>query len=76
MPDYHVQWEVHLDADNPEDAARRAREMQLDVDTFCTVFTVTNTEDGGTQHEVDLYQIDYVEEEPPPGQRSYASILY
>lgn len=33
MPEYRVIWQIDLDADSPEDAARKAREIQEDRDS-------------------------------------------
>lgn len=44
MPDsereYRVTWDIDITADSPLDAARRAREIQLNPKSWATVFTV------------------------------------
>jgi hypothetical protein len=41
MPQYHIIWEIDLDADSPQAAARQAREHQTRPGTTATVFDVT-----------------------------------
>ena len=38
--EYLVRWTIDIDADTPEDAARQAREYQLDPDAIVGVFDV------------------------------------
>lgn len=45
MRTYVVEWTIHVDADNPEDAAKQALAMQRDPDSTATVFIVTG-DDG------------------------------
>ena len=40
MPEYYITWEIELDADSPEDACKRALEMQRDKDSIATEFSV------------------------------------
>ena len=40
MNEFEVTWVVQVSANSPEDAAKRAREMQLDADSLATVFEV------------------------------------
>lgn len=37
---YHVVWRIDVDADSPEEAARKAQEIQRDPDSIATVFDV------------------------------------
>ena len=46
MPLYRIVWEIDLDALNPGQAARLAREVQLDPTSTATVFEVTNRKTG------------------------------
>ena len=46
MPRYRIVWEIDLDALNPGQAARLAREVQLDPTSTATVFEVTNRKTG------------------------------
>jgi hypothetical protein len=52
MPDFHVTWEIELEADTPKDAARKARDMQLDPAAWVDSFTVVD--EGGDIHDVNL----------------------
>ena len=49
---YRVTWEIDIDADSFEEAARTALEMQRDPTSTATCFTIVD-EDGKTQ-DVDL----------------------
>lgn len=40
MPEYRVKWEMDIEADTPEQAARKARDYQLDPDAIVGVFHV------------------------------------
>ena len=40
MTEYLVTWRIELSANSPEDAARQAREIQLDPDSIAAVFEV------------------------------------
>lgn len=44
MTEYRVTWVIDVDADTPEDAARKAREYQIDPDSTANVFDVVNRE--------------------------------
>lgn len=44
MKTYLVVWEIELEAETPEDAARKAREIQLDPDSAATFFSVDGEE--------------------------------
>jgi hypothetical protein len=48
---YRVQWEIDIEADTPEDAARQAFEIMHDPTSIASVFDVKG-EDGIT-HQVD-----------------------
>lgn len=54
MNDYLVTWDIQVNADNPEDAARKAREAQHS-NTLALFFLVTNSETGD-QTQVDLLE--------------------
>lgn len=49
---YRVVWEIDLDAESVEDAARQAQEIQRDPASIATCFFVTD--ETGTHHEIDL----------------------
>ena len=40
---YLVRWEIDLLADSPEEAARQAREVQLDTGSTATCFDIVDT---------------------------------
>ena len=40
MPEYRVTWEIDVEADTPEDAARQAQTYQRDPDAIVGVFDV------------------------------------
>lgn len=61
MNDYRVTWEIDIYADTPEEAARRALEIQLDSISTATVFDVLDEEGETTR--VDLYELDQEEED-------------
>ncbi len=42
MATYLIKWEVDIEADSPQEAAKIAREMQLDPDSEAVVFDVTH----------------------------------
>ncbi|HRO60530.1 MAG TPA: hypothetical protein PKZ27_03050 [Rhodocyclaceae bacterium] len=40
MSEYLVSWLINIDADTPEEAAAKAREIQLDPHSMATIFDV------------------------------------
>jgi hypothetical protein len=57
MPEYLVTWSIEVDADNPEDAARKAMETQQRPDSIAHSFVVqADADDPGLI--VDLDEID------------------
>jgi 2-hydroxychromene-2-carboxylate isomerase len=42
MTTYRVSWDIDIDADSPEEAAKIARECQLDPASLATVFIVSD----------------------------------
>ncbi len=50
--EYHVIWEIDLDATTPKEAAERALEIHRDPDSTATVFNVCD--EYGNLTEVDL----------------------
>jgi hypothetical protein len=50
---YLVKWEINIEANTPEEAAVKARAIQLDSQSFATVFEVWN-EDRLHKTTVDL----------------------
>ena len=53
---YKVIWEIDLDAESFEDAARQALEIQRDPMSNATCFTVTD--ETGTCRDIDLDSIE------------------
>ena len=49
---YRVVWEIDLDAESVEDAARQALEIQRDPASIAMCFIVTD--ETGTRQEIDL----------------------
>ena len=47
MAQYLVRWEIDIEADAPEEAAQKARDAQMKLDTTDTVFDVFECEPGG-----------------------------
>lgn len=40
MSEFYVKWEIDIDADTAEEAARKALEIQRNAESECTVFSV------------------------------------
>lgn len=58
MTKYLVKWEIDIDADTPEDAARQARDYQLDESAQVGYFTVAWFNEGTrTEKDVDLDEV-------------------
>ena len=55
--EYLVKWEIELDAESPEEAAKLARKYQLDPNSTATYFEVTNTLWGGGESGGDMYTV-------------------
>jgi hypothetical protein len=43
MPEYLVKWEIEVDALTPKAAAEQARRIQLDPESWATIFEVIPT---------------------------------
>ena len=56
MTEYHVTWEIDLDAASPQEAAEHALAIQRDPDSAATVFDVTDS--TGTTDRIDLEGAD------------------
>ena len=48
MSDYRIVWEIDIEADSPEEAAREALLIQRDQGSDATCFTVTDKESEKT----------------------------
>lgn len=46
MTDHRVVWEIDIEADSPEEAAKEALVIQRDQGSDATCFTVTDKESG------------------------------
>lgn len=70
MPRYLVEWHIDAeDAIDPHDAARYAREMQLDPGSAATIFHVTNTVTG------DQTVVDLLDDQPAEDDHRVKRIL-
>ena len=49
---YRVVWEIDIDAESFEDAARKALDIQRDPESIATCFVITD--DHGNRRDVDL----------------------
>lgn len=58
--EYVVSWFIDIEADSPEEAARKALTIQRNCASWATVFTVR--EPSGIEHNVDLDHDDYDQE--------------
>lgn len=47
MISYRVKWEIDIDAENHFDAAKQAREIQLDINSSATTFDVFEYDSKG-----------------------------
>lgn len=52
---YFIRWEIDIDADTPEAAAREALRIQRDPDSIATVFDVFD--EDGVDNRVDLEEL-------------------
>jgi hypothetical protein len=57
MTEYLVTWRIELSANSPEDAARQAREIQLDPDSTALVYRVSGPR--GEQYAIDLEEAQW-----------------
>lgn len=53
--EYRITWTIDVSARSPEEAARKAREIQLRQDSVADVFEVQS---GSETHHVDLSELD------------------
>jgi len=60
MQSYLVQWKINIDANDPIEAAKEARKIQLDSGSTSTVFQVTD-EITGKEETVDLEELPWEE---------------
>ena len=58
--EYRVTWETDVDAENPTEAAKEARDMQLSTKSTATVFKVGPT--SGKKSEIDIGPMEPVKE--------------
>lgn len=47
MAEYHVYWEIDIEAESFRDAAEKAREIMINLYSDATIFRVVNTISGG-----------------------------
>lgn len=55
MTEYRVKWEIDIDADSSEEAAKEALKIQRDSNSWVTVFEVISKND--------IYKIDLLDDE-------------
>ena len=48
MPEYRLKWEIDLTADSPLEAAKEALNVQRDLSSIASVFTVTDKDGNET----------------------------
>lgn len=53
MSNYLVTWEIELEANSPEEAAKEAMKFQRDPDGWASMFTVWDTKTGKSE-DVDI----------------------
>ena len=53
MNSYRVTWEINVDAESPEEAARKAQNIQRNLDEWAGVFDVYNEDGKGTRVDLD-----------------------
>ncbi len=58
MPEFTVYWEIQVDADTHEEAARKALVTQRDPESIATVFDVHHPMPGVGSRKVDLSAIE------------------
>jgi len=65
--EYRVRWEIDVDAENPVEAARQARAMQVDPSSTANVFDVYLEDGDGEPTHVDLMEegAPVTESDPP-----------
>lgn len=57
MKTYVLYWQIEIDADGPREAARKARDIQLDQNNIATVFEVFEGDGDGKPIYVDLLDV-------------------
>ena len=58
MTEYLVSWLINIDANTPEEAAAKAREIQLDPHSMATIFDVTTPALDGRYYAHNRNRID------------------
>ena len=54
---FHINWSIELDATNPMEAAKIAREIQLDPNSLATVFTIDDLKGQRVVIDYDPYEV-------------------
>lgn len=52
--EYHVMWEIEVEADSPREAAEEARAIQRDPKSTATVYEVRRVDDAAVPTVIDL----------------------
>lgn len=60
MTTYRVEWVIDIEADTPEEAARKALAIQRNPESIATVFDVLECDQSGDVTRVDLEELDAV----------------
>jgi hypothetical protein len=58
---YRVTWEIDVDEENPIEAVKRAREIQLDVGSIATVFSTQRLMKNGKPYKNAALTFDLLE---------------
>jgi hypothetical protein len=56
LTEFYIEWRIELEADSPEEAARKALKIQRDPESIATVFHVIA--DNGQDTVIDRTEID------------------
>jgi len=54
MPEFHVNWEIEVEADSPREAAEEAQRLMRDVEAMVGVFIVTDGWKPFKMRQIDL----------------------
>lgn len=57
MPLYRVNWDIDINADSPREAAEKALQIQRDIESTATHFSVVSSQDNDfTVDYIDFYE--------------------
>ena len=69
MPEFTVSWVIDVEADTHEEAARKARKIQLGRDSIADVFEVAPFMPGVETRVIDLSELDGRSADEPEGMK-------